>query len=115
MEKFISEIRSWHYGTLFSIAEAYGISNRECLMLGVPVICNNVGGIASTLPDYKCGKLFNLEDDFVVVGDWIINQILNYNEYLDMRLSLSKRSFEFSWDYTLENLFKKIQLTENSI
>ena len=113
MAKFVSEIRSWHYGTLFSVAEAYGISNRECLMLGVPVICNNVGGIPSTFPDYKCGKLFNLEDDFSVVGDWIINQILNYNKYLEMRLSLSKRSYEFSWEYTLKNIFRKISATEN--
>ena len=82
-------------------------------MLGVPVICNNVGGIPSTLPDQKCGKIFNKDDNFLEVGDWIINQIVNYNNYLDMRLSLSKRSYEFSWDFTLENLFKKILLTEN--
>ena len=50
LEKFVKEITSWHFGTLFSNAEAYGISNRECLLLGVPVICHDIGGISSTLP-----------------------------------------------------------------
>ena len=44
LEKFIKEITSWHFGTLFSKAEAYGISNRECMILGVPVICHDIGG-----------------------------------------------------------------------
>ena len=34
--QFIGELRSWHFGTLFSKAEAFGISNRECLILGIP-------------------------------------------------------------------------------
>ena len=49
MEKYILEIQSWHFGTLFSKTEAYGLSNRDCLYLGVPIICHDVGGIRSTL------------------------------------------------------------------
>ena len=48
LDNFIEEVKSWHFGTLFSKAEAFGISNRECLLLGVPVICHDVGGISST-------------------------------------------------------------------
>ena len=57
LEHFIKEVTSWHFGTLFSKAEAFGISNRECLLLGVPVICHDVGGISSTLPESDFGKL----------------------------------------------------------
>ena len=44
-------IRSWHFGCLFSSAEAYGISNLECLRLGVPVLARRVGGIPDTVPE----------------------------------------------------------------
>ena len=57
-DRFVAELRSWHFGTLFSDAEAFGISNRECLRLGVPVLAQAVGGIASTIPDGGCGQLF---------------------------------------------------------
>ena len=30
LDLFIKELKSWHFGTLFSKAEAFGISNREC-------------------------------------------------------------------------------------
>ena len=82
--------------------------------MGVPIICRNVGGISSTLPDDECGKLFESEDQFEVVGDWIINQIANYSHYLSIRENLSKRYKEFSWDYSLVSLFNEILRLENS-
>ena len=50
-------MRSFHFGCLFSSAEAYGIANLECLRLGVPVLASRVGGIPDTLRD-GLGYLF---------------------------------------------------------
>ena len=44
-------VRSFHFGCLFSSAEAYGIANLECLRLGVPVLASRVGGIPDTVRD----------------------------------------------------------------
>jgi len=96
--RFIAELRSWHFGTLFSKAEAFGISNRECLRLGVPVVCHSVGGIASTLPDGGCGHLFEPNPSAAEVAAWIASRIGSYQAYLAWRAELAKRWREFTWD-----------------
>lgn len=57
-KRFLDFIRSCHFTCLFSSAEAFGISNRESLRLGVPVLARNVGGIPDTVPE-GCGHLFD--------------------------------------------------------
>ena len=49
--RFVQLVRSFHFGCLFSSAEAYGIANLECLRLGVPVLASRVGGIPDTVRD----------------------------------------------------------------
>lgn len=95
--QFIEEVQGWHFGTLFSEAEAFGISNRECLRLGVPVLSHDVGGIASTIPDSGCGKLFSCNPSSTEVAQWIAAKIDPYNNYLEMRETLALRCNEFTW------------------
>jgi len=102
--KFVAEVQTWHFGTLFSTAEAFGISNRECLRLGVPVLTHAVGGIPSTIPDQGCGNLFEAYPCSKNVANWILQKLHNYQNYLDWRHSLSYRFREFTWDYTVEKL-----------
>lgn len=102
--RFVAELRSWHFGTLFSEAEAFGISNRECLRLGVPVIANNVGGIPSTLPDPNCGELFSGEASAAEVADWIASRLNPYESYLAWRSALAIRWREFTWAAAVEQL-----------
>ena len=103
---FVSELRSWHFGTLFSQAEAFGISNRECLRLGVPVLCHAVGGISSTMPDVGCGKLFRAHPSAGEVADWIEFRLTPYEGYLVWRAALAHRWREFTWDATVNQLEK---------
>lgn len=115
MDKFILEIQSWHFGSLFSEAEAYGISNRECLYLGVPIICHDVGGIKSTLPtnDTTYGRIFKLHEKTQTIADWVAGIINNYSLYIQLRNQINKNRVHYSWEPTIKKMFKFFSLIEN--
>ena len=106
LDLFIKELKSWHFGTLFSKAEAFGISNRECLILGVPVICHDVGGISSTLPKYNFGKMFDANPSPLIVYNWLMDIFNPYEKYISLRKKLLKQYKSFTWDRTITNLIK---------
>jgi glycosyltransferase involved in cell wall biosynthesis len=107
--RFVAELRSWHFGTLFSEAEAFGISNREALRLGVPVLAHAVGGIASTLPDGGCGQLFPAHPSADAVADWMAGRLSPYEGYLAWRAALAPRWREFTWAAAVEPLAAILQ------
>ncbi len=106
---FIKELKSWHFGTLFSKAEAFGISNRECLILGVPVICHDIGGISSTLPKSNFGKMFDANPSPFIVYNWLMDIFNPYEKYISLRKKLLKQYQTFAWDRTVTNLIKVLQ------
>ena len=59
INKFVKELNSWHFASLFSFQEASPRSNLESLKIGVPILSHNVGGISSTFFENYYGKLFN--------------------------------------------------------
>ncbi len=107
--KFINELQSWHFGTLFSKAEGFGISNRECMILGVPVLANDVGGIPEAFPFDECGKLFSPDCSAKEVANWIRLNIQNYNIYLEKREKLSLKWQEFTWTTAVEKISQIIK------
>ncbi|WP_071777961.1 glycosyltransferase [Synechococcus sp. CB0205] len=107
--RFVAELRSWHFGTLFSEAEASPRSNLECLRLGVPLISHNVGGIASTLPDAGSGQLFPAHPSAAEVADWITARLNPYEGYIAWRDALALRWREFTWDAAVEQLAAILQ------
>ena len=102
--RFVAELRSWHFGTLFSDAEASPRSNLECLRLGVPLLSHAVGGIASTLPDGGCGRLFAPHPSAAEVAAWIAARLSPYSSYLAWREELAPRWREFTWAAAVEQL-----------
>ncbi len=100
----VRELQSWHFGTLFSEAEASPRSNLECLRLGVPVITHAVGGIASTLPDEGCGKLFAAHPDPADVAAWVKGRLDPYDAYLGWRAALGERTDEFTWASAVQQM-----------
>lgn len=114
MTNFISELQSWHFGTLFSEAEAYGISNRECFLFGVPVICNDIGGIRSTFPfDYqKCGNIFDYKKSPNFIANWIAEKIKDYPSYINWRRKIHDIKNEFTWEPAIKKIFKEISIFE---
>jgi glycosyltransferase involved in cell wall biosynthesis len=107
--RFVAELRSWHFGTLFSEAEASPRSNLECLRLGVPVLAHAVGGIPSTLPDGGCGQLFAAHPSAAAVADWIAARLTQYEGYLAWRAALGPRWREFTWEAAVEQLAAILQ------
>lgn len=102
--RFVAELQSWHFGTLFSSAEASPRSNLECLRLGVPVITHAVGGIASTLPDAGGGQLFSSHPSPQTVAHWICDRLTPYDAYLSWRSALASRWAEFTWATAVQQL-----------
>ena len=104
MEAFAKELRSWHFGTLFSSTEAFGISNRECFRLGVPVLARAIGGIPSTFSGEGCGQLFEQGAAVEEVAGWIRAQLSPYERYVAMRQQLAAHPLDFSWDASARQL-----------
>ena len=98
----IEQVRSWHFGCLFSSAEAYGISNLECLRLGVPVLARRVGGIPDTVPE-GLGYLFEPDAPPDQVADLLAGFVAAPERYWQLRARVAARAEEFSWRRTVES------------
>jgi glycosyltransferase involved in cell wall biosynthesis len=94
-------VRSWHFSCLFSSAEAYGISNLECLRLGVPVLARRVGGIPDTVPE-GLGHLFESEAAPDEVADLLAGYMAAPERYWQLRARVAAQVGEFSWHRTVE-------------
>ena len=95
--KFINELSSWHFSTLFSYSEASPRSNLESLKLGVPVLSHNIGGISSTFIRNYYGNLFDPFPTTKEVSDWIISQIKPYENYQIKRNLLKNIGTKINW------------------
>ncbi|MCX5930356.1 MAG: glycosyltransferase family 4 protein [Cyanobacteria bacterium] len=102
--RFVAELQSWHFGVLFSSAEAAPRSNLECLRLGIPVLAHAVGGIPSTVPDSGCGRVFPAQPPPLAVAHWIADRLTPYAGYLAWRDALRSRAPEFTWARAMESL-----------
>ena len=111
--KFIKEITSWHFSTLFSNNEASPRSNLESLKLGVPVLSHNIGGISSTFIKNYYGKLFDPFPTTKEVCDWIISEIKPYENYQIKRNLLKKISTKINWEKELFKMRSYIRKTRN--
>jgi glycosyltransferase involved in cell wall biosynthesis len=96
MEAFVAAVRSFHFGCLFSTTEALGISNLECLRLGVPVLARRVGGIPETVPE-GLGHLFNPEDPPEAVAAVLASYVTQPETYWRLRQRVRDRAGTFTW------------------
>ena len=101
MGRFIELIRSFHFGCLFSVADASPIANLECLRLGVPVLTRRVGGIPDTVPE-GLGYLFEPEAAPDEVADLLAGLVAAPGRYWQLRARVADRADEFSWHRTVE-------------
>jgi len=84
----------------FSTAEAFGISNLECLRLGVPVLGFKTGGIQEAVPKGS-GFLFEVSDPATKVSDLIQLYFKNPEKYYSLRKSLIMHAKDHSWENTV--------------
>ncbi|MCS3937084.1 glycosyltransferase involved in cell wall biosynthesis [Salinibacter ruber] len=99
--QFVTVVRSVHFGCLFSSIEAFGISNVECLRLGVPVLATNVGGIPDTVPD-SCGLLFAPDTAAGMVAERLATFVENPSMYHELREHILSQAKRFTWDRTVK-------------
>jgi glycosyltransferase involved in cell wall biosynthesis len=97
VRRFVAFIRACHFTCLFSVAEAFGISNRESLRLGVPVLARDVGGIPDTVPE-GCGHLFAPDASADEVADILQNYVRETERYDTLCRHVAARAQEFTWD-----------------
>ncbi len=101
LEQFVTVVRSMHFGCLFSSTEAFGISNVECLRLGVPVLAFDVGGIPDTVPE-GCGVLFAPDSSPVTVAERIAAFVEDPSMYRELREHILSQAKRFTWDRTVK-------------
>lgn len=101
LNHFVDVVRSLHFGCLFSSIEAFGISNVECLRLGVPVLAFDVGGIPDTVPD-GCGLLFSQETVPNGVADRLKEIVTKPSRYRALRSRIQEQSLMFTWDRVIQ-------------
>lgn len=101
--RFLDFIRACHFTCLFSSAEAFGISNRESLCAGIPVLARNIGGIPDTVPD-GCGHLFAPEATAGDVADIVEGYVHDPDRYAALRAHILERTSTFTWSAAVEKL-----------
>ena len=100
--RFVRLVRSFHFGCLFSSAEANGMSNLECLRLGVPVLASRVGGIPETVRD-GLGYLFAAHRPPHEVADLLQSFVRDPSAYHELRQRVLRSAGEFSWRRTVRD------------
>jgi glycosyltransferase involved in cell wall biosynthesis len=101
LSAFVDAVCGIHFGCLFSSIEAFGISNVECLRLGVPVLASDVGGIPDTVPD-DCGLLFAPGTRPETVAERLVAFVDTPSHYHELRQRILARSAEFTWDRVIQ-------------
>ena len=96
-KEFIDIVKKFHFGCLFSKAETFGISNLECLRLGVPVLTNSIGGIKEGVPQ-GLGYVFNPDAPIKEIGDLLEYYFKNPIEYAALRKRVLENTGVFSWN-----------------
>ncbi len=102
-QRFLDFMRSCHFTCLFSSAEAFGISNRESLRLGIPVLASRTGGIPDTVPE-GCGHLFDAQASADEIADVIASYADNPDSYAALCARILERSATFTWESAVEKL-----------
>jgi glycosyltransferase involved in cell wall biosynthesis len=98
--RFAQLVRSFHFGCLFSSADASPIANLECLRLGVPVLASRVGGIPDTVRD-GLAYLFEPNSPPRAVADLLLSFVRDPQAYGDLRQRVARAAGEFSWRRTV--------------
>jgi glycosyltransferase involved in cell wall biosynthesis len=101
LPRFVDLVRSFHFGCLLSRHEPFGVSNLECIRLGIPVIGTAVDGIPETVPD-GAGFLVPAEESGEAIAERLSALIASPDEYARMRDAAQDASALQTWDRTAE-------------
>lgn len=89
-----------HFGCLFSQGEAFGLSNREFLKVGVPVLTWDIGGLPDTVPK-GAGLIFSSNISSSQIANNILDIWNNWESYLHLREKAESSRSDVTWASTI--------------
>jgi len=102
LPRFVELVRSLHFGCLLSSDEPFGVSNLECIRLGVPVIGTMVDGIPETVPP-GAGLLVSPEQTGEEIAEVLSDILRRPEEYASMRRAAQEAAPLQSWNRTADS------------
>lgn len=108
LSRFVGLVRSFHFGCLLSSDEPFGVSNLECIRLGVPVIGTTVDGIPETVPP-GAGLLVSLEQTGEEIADVLAPILREPGQYARMREAAQDAAGLQSWNRTADRFLALLQ------
>lgn len=100
LARFVSLVRSFHFGCLLSSAEALGIAPLEFLRLGVPNVVTAVGGIEDP---GEAGIRVAADATADEIADRIHEVVCDPDRYARMRNAAARVGAYYSWDRTVRD------------
>jgi glycosyltransferase involved in cell wall biosynthesis len=95
--RFVSLVRSFHFGCLLSRAEALGIFPLECMRLGVPVVVTDAGGLEDP---GDAGIRVPVDATAEEIADEIASVAADPGRYVAMREAASRKGAHYTWGRT---------------
>jgi len=101
--RFVSLVRSFHFGCLLSHAEALGIFPLECMRLGVPVVVTDAGGLEDP---GEAGIRVPVDASGAQIADEIASVVREPGRYVEMREAASRKGAHYTWGRTANEFLK---------
>jgi glycosyltransferase involved in cell wall biosynthesis len=109
LPRFVDLVRSFHFGCLLSPRdEAFGVSNLECIRLGVPVVGTAVGGIPETVPT-GAGLIVSAEQTGEEIAEVLDSLVRTPENYARMREAAQEVAGLQSWDRTADRFLNLLR------
>jgi len=114
LPRFVELVRSFHFGCLLSRHEPFGVSNLECIRLGIPVVGTAVDGIPETVPA-GAGLLVSVEQTGEEIAEVLAAVLRTPEDYARMRLAAMNAASHQSWDLTAERFLALLRSEPASV
>ena len=112
LPRFVDLVRSFHFGCLLSRRdEPFGVSNLECIRLGVPVVGTTVDGIPETVPT-GAGLARVAEQTGEEIAE-VLDPLSKAGEIREMRVAAQKAASLQSWNRTADRFLTLLRASRS--
>ena len=109
LPRFVDLVRSFHFGCLLSRRdEPFGVSNLECIRLGVPVVGTTVDGVPETVPT-GAGLVVSTEQTGAEIAEVLDSLFRTPEKYASMRVAAQDVASLQSWSRTADRFLNLLR------
>ena len=109
LPRFVDLVRSFHFGCLLSRRdEPFGVSNLECIRLGVPVVGTTVDGVPETVPT-GAGLVVSTEQTGAEIAEVLDSLFRTPEKYASMRVANQDVASLQSWSRTADRFLNLLR------